>query len=63
MARDTMLNGVFKTGLIHMLTIKPKSNVKIGARACINADSTPDDYKIIIYCIADLLHTVIVRAE
>lgn len=33
------------------------------ARACINADSTPNDYKIIICCIADLLHTVIVRAE
>ena len=29
------------------------------ARACINAHSTPDDYMIIICCIADLLHTVV----
>ena len=29
------------------------------ARACINAHSTPDDYMILICCIADLLHTVI----
>lgn len=32
------------------------------ARACINAHSTPDDYMIIICCIADLLHTVIVES-
>lgn len=32
------------------------------ARACINAHSNPDDYIIIICCIADLLHTVIVES-
>ena len=29
------------------------------ARACINAHSTPDDYMVMICCIADLLHTVV----
>lgn len=29
------------------------------ARACINAHSTPNDYMVMICCIADLLHTVV----
>lgn len=33
------------------------------ARACINAHSTPDDYMVMICCIADLLHTVIEKSE
>ena len=33
------------------------------ARACINAHSTPDDYMVMICCIADLLHSVIEKSE
>lgn len=33
------------------------------ARACINAHSTPNDYMVMICCIADLLHTVIEKSE
>ena len=29
------------------------------ACACINAHSTPNDYMVMICCIADLLHTVV----
>ena len=29
------------------------------ARACINAHSTPNDYMVMICCIADLLHAVV----
>lgn len=49
--------------IIHLNNFAKIEQAETIARACINAHSTPDEYMIIICCIADLLHTVIQKSE